>query len=91
MVTIVRVFRTRSEPSRIHYIIKTASGHDRHLYVDRGNPLYNVLLGHLKFEEPDERELIGTPGVVGPVSSAIGPTGPRGPDGVTPDEPGGHG
>lgn len=51
--SIVRVFRTRYEPARIHYIITTASGGERHLYIDRGNPLYDVLLGHLK-ESEDE-------------------------------------
>jgi hypothetical protein len=37
-----RAWRYRSEPDRIHFIANGGSA-DRHLYVDRGTPLYAVL------------------------------------------------
>jgi hypothetical protein len=37
-----RAWRYRTEPDRIHYIANGGST-DRHLYVDAGNPFYDVL------------------------------------------------
>jgi len=37
-----RAWRYRTEPNRIHFVANGGSA-DRHLYADRGDPLYAVL------------------------------------------------
>jgi hypothetical protein len=44
---VLRAWRHRAEPTRIHYMAAHADSKERHLYVDEGNPLYAVLDSHL--------------------------------------------
>lgn len=46
-VTIIDAWRYRNERRRIHYTVCDRYGHKRHLYVDEGNALYDLLEGHL--------------------------------------------
>lgn len=45
MIPISRVWKHTNEPDRIHYVIRTVTGDYRHLYCDRGSPLFDVLAG----------------------------------------------
>lgn len=44
---LLRAWRQRGEPARIHYVAARADGRERRLYVDQGNALYDVLEGQL--------------------------------------------
>lgn len=46
-VSIKRFWRHATEGEKIHYIITTADGGERHLLTSPPNPLYDVLEGHL--------------------------------------------
>lgn len=44
---ILRAYRMTADGTRIHYIVRKVDGGERHLYVDPGHPLYEVLDQHL--------------------------------------------
>ena len=46
--TIKRAWWHRGAEERIHYIIATSDGGERHLYADRGGGLYPVLHAYLE-------------------------------------------
>lgn len=46
-ITIVNAWRYRNEDHRIHYTVYDRHGSKRHLYVDEGQALYDLLEGHL--------------------------------------------
>lgn len=44
---ITKAWRHTGETGRIHYTVKKANGDPRHLVVDEGSALYEVLAQHL--------------------------------------------
>ncbi|MEV4141904.1 hypothetical protein AB0J72_58365 [Dactylosporangium sp. NPDC049742] len=44
---VLRAWRHRGEEGKIHYMAVYADGKERHLHVNAGTPLYDVLDSHL--------------------------------------------
>lgn len=57
-IPITKAWKFGGEPDRIHYMVQRADESARHLYVDRGHPLFEVLEEHLAaigYEGPHSR------------------------------------